>query len=201
MGAVTAPDPDPTATLSFSALVFSDFERHRPGGARPTWRQVIPRCFSLTGVLASIIVRAQQCLHRAGYVRSAWFLRTVGIVLLGADFVPGMTIGTGLYLPHPVGIVIGPGARIGNNVMLGQGVTLGVRYAEPTLEQEFPTICDGAMIMARATIVGGVRVGEGAQVGANSFVGSDVSDYTVVAGVPARRIGELERDLVGATRV
>lgn len=196
---MTARDPDPTETLSFSALVFSDFERHRPGGPPPTWRQVIPRCFSLTGILASIIVRAQQCLYRAGHIRSAWFLRTLGIILLGADFVPGMRIGTGLYLPHPVGIVIGSGARIGSNVMLGQGVTIGVRYADPTLEQEFPTICDSATIMARTTIVGGVRVGEGAQVGANSFVGSDVDDYTVVAGVPARRIGEVQRELVPAT--
>lgn len=193
---MTARDPDPTATLSFSELVFSDFERHRPGGPPPTWRQVIPRCFSLTGVLASIIVRAQQCVFRAGHVRSAWLLRTVGIILLGADFVPGMSIGTGLYLPHPVGLVIGSGVRIGNDVMLGQGVTAGVRHADPTLEQEFPTICDGAKIMARATIVGGVRIGKGAQVGANSFVGSDVPDYTVVAGVPARRIGAVERDVV-----
>lgn len=157
---------------------------------------MIPRLFSLTGMLASIIVRAQQCLYRAGHVRSAWLLRTIGIVALGADFVPGMSIGTGLYLPHPVGLVIGGGVRIGNDVMLGQGVTLGVRYADPMLEQEFPTVCDGAMIMARATIVGGVRIGEGAQVGANSFVGSDVADYTVVAGVPARIIGEVQRELV-----
>lgn len=197
---MTARDSDPTGTLSFSELVFSDFERHRPGGPPPTWRQVIPRCFSLTGILASIIVRAQQCLYRAGYIRSAWFLRTVGIILMGADFVPGTTIGTGLYLPHPVGIVVGPGVRIGNNVMLGQGVTAGVRHADPTLEQEFPTICDGAMIMARATIVGGVRVGEGAQVAANSFVGSDVPDYTVVGGVPARKIGEVEPDLIRSVR-
>jgi serine O-acetyltransferase len=188
-----ATDADPTSTLSFSELVFSDFERHRPDGRPPTWLQVIPRCLTLTGMVASIILRAQQCLYRSGHVRSAWLLRTPGIILTGADFVPGMTIGTGLYLPHPVGVVIGNGLRIGNNVMLAQGVTAGVRHADHHQEQEFPTICDGANIWAHATIVGGVRIGEGAEVGANSLVVSDVPDYSVVVGVPARKISEVKR--------
>jgi serine O-acetyltransferase len=192
---MTTRDSDPTSTLSFSELVFSDFERHRPSDRRPTWLQVIPRCFTLTGMLASIILRAQQCLYRAGYVRTAWLLRPVGIVLVGADFVPGATIGTGLVLPHPVGLVVGPGVRIGDNVMLLQGVTIGVRDADLTaVDAEVPTICDGATILANATVVGGVRVGKGARVGANSLVLSDVSDYSIVLGVPAQKVGEVEPD-------
>jgi serine O-acetyltransferase len=184
---------DPTSNLSFSELVFSDFERHRNGGRPPSWLQVIPRLLTLTGMIASIILRAQQCLFRAGHVRTAWALRTVGVVLVGADFVPGMTIGTGLFLPHPVGIVIGNGLRIGNDVMLAQGVTAGVREDAPPDEQEYPTICDGANVWAHATIVGGIRIGEGAEVGANSLVVSDVPDHAVVVGVPARKIAETKR--------
>jgi serine O-acetyltransferase len=190
---MAASDSDPTSTLSFSELVFSDFERHRNGGRPPSWLQIIPRLLTLTGMLASVILRAQQCLYRSGHVRSAWLLRTVGIVLVGADFVPGMTIGTRLFLPHPVGIVIGNGLRIGNNVMLAQGVTAGVREDAPAAEQEYPTICDGANIWAHATIVGGIRVGEGAEVGANSLVISDVPDRAVVVGVPARKIADAKR--------
>jgi serine O-acetyltransferase len=121
-------------------------------------------------------------------------LRTVGVVLVGADFTPGMTIGTGLYLPHPVGIVIGNGLQVGNNVMIAQGVTAGVRNADHTVVQEFPTICDGATVWSHATIVGGVRIGENSEVGANSLVIADVPDYAVVVGVPARKIGEVNRD-------
>jgi serine O-acetyltransferase len=185
-------DADPTATLSFSELVFSDFERHRPGGGPPSWLKIIPRCLTLTGMIASIILRAQQCLYRSGHVNLAWLLRTPGIVLTGADFVPGMTIGTGLYLPHPVGVVIGRGLRIGNDVMLAQGVTAGVRDSQDP-DQAFPTICDGVNVWAHATIVGDIRIGEGAEVGANSLVVSDVPDHAVVVGVPARKISEVKR--------
>jgi serine O-acetyltransferase len=189
---LTTRDPD---TLSFSELVFSDFERHRPSDRPPSWLQIIPRCLTLTGMVASIILRAQQCLYRAGHVNLAWILRSVGIFLVGADFVPGMTVGTGLVLPHPVGLVMGNGVRIGNNVMIGQGVTIGSRDADlSSLEEALPTICDGATILANATVVGGVRVGEGARVGANSLVIADVPDYAIVVGVPARKIGEVERD-------
>jgi serine O-acetyltransferase len=189
---MTARDPD---ILSFTELVFSDFERHRPSDRPPSWLQIIPRCLTLTGMVASIILRAQQCLYRAGHVRLAWMLRTVGIVLVGSDFVPGVTIGTGLVLPHPVGLVMGNGIRIGNDVMLGQGVTIGLRHADLTTPQnaELPTICDGATILDNATVVGGVRVGEGARVGANSLVVADVPDYAIVVGVPARKVGEVDR--------
>jgi serine O-acetyltransferase len=186
-----ARDSDQAATHSFSELVFSDFERHRNGGRPPSWLQVIPRLVLIPGMLASVIVRAQQCLHRSGHFLSARILRTVGIVLVGADFMPGMTIGTGLFLPHPVGIAIGDGLRIGNNVMITQGVTAGFRdYLDPTIEREVPTICDGAKIWPNSTLVGGIRIGEGAEVGANSLVISDVPDYAVVVGVPARKIAE-----------
>ena len=193
-----ASDSDPTRTLSLSELVFSDFDRYENRGRPPSWLQILPRLITRPGMLASVILRTQQCLWRAGHVRSAQLLRTVGLVLLGSDFVPGMTIGTGLFMPHPVGIAIGNGLRIGNNVMITQGVTAGFRDDDRSIEQKLPTICDGAKIWPHATLVGGIRVGEGAEVGANSLVVSDVPDYAVVVGVPARKISEAKRDPASA---
>lgn len=182
---------EPGAGLTFSQLVFSDLQRYRPGEPA-SWLRVLARLPFIPGLIASVIVRAQQCLHRAGHVRSATLLRTVSTLLLSADFGPGMRIGTGFQLVHPIGVNIGYGLTIGNDVTFAGGVTAAARYYDDRGPQEFATICDGAVIGAHAVLVGGVRIGENAVVGANSVVLSDVPDNAVVMGVPARRIGTRE---------
>lgn len=178
----TSPEP------GFSELVFSDLLRHR-AQAKPSWLHVIARCFTIPGMTASVILRAQQCLFRAGHVRAASALRVVGVTLVGADFGPGMQVGKSLMIAHPVGLNIGYGVRIGDNVTLAAGVTAAARYYDRTGPQEFATICDGAILGAHAVLVGGVRIGENAAVGANSVVLSDVPDNTTVMGNPARKVG------------
>src|SRR5215831_15937083 len=59
------------------------------------------------------------------------------------------------------------------------------------------TICRGAYLGLRSTILAGVTVGEYAIVGAGSVVTSDVSPYTMVAGVPARVVREFSPEDVG----
>lgn len=169
-------------------LVFSDLARHR-ADAKPSWLKVFARCLTVPGMIASLILRSQQVLHRSGHHRLAAMLRTVAVVLVSADFGPGMQIGTGLLLAHPVGVNIGYGVRIGNNVTFAGGVTAAARYYDNRGPQEFATICDGATIGAHAVLVGGVRIGENAVVGANSVVLRDVPDNAVVLGSPARQIG------------
>jgi serine O-acetyltransferase len=182
-----------SAGLSFSQLVFSDFARYRPN-SQPSWPRVLLRIPTLPGLLASIILRAQQCLFRSGHERLAHALRTPANVLVGADFGAGMTVGTGFMLAHPVGVTIGLGLTIGDNVSFAGGVTAAARHYEALEgeEQEFATICDGAVIGAHAVLVGGVRIGSNAVVGANSVVLSDVPDNAVVMGSPARQIGTRE---------
>ena len=113
------------------------------------------RCLSNPGMIASIILRAQQMAMRKGRVRTAFLLRTVGMVLVSADFVPGMDIGPGLLMPHPNGIVIGNGLKVGANVSFGGGVTAGVKQPDvPAEEDGYPVICDGAIVLAHAVLVG-----------------------------------------------
>lgn len=182
--------PPSSDHLGFSQLVFSDYARYRPGG-KQNWILVILRIPALPGLLASIILRAQQCLFRSGKVKLAHSLRTLGNTLVGADFGAGMTVGTGFMMAHPVGVTIGFGLVIGNNVTFAGGVTAAARHyeAKPGHEQEFATICDGAVIGANAVLVGGVRIGSNAMVGANSVVLSNVADGAVVMGSPARQVG------------
>ncbi|MCO6381956.1 serine O-acetyltransferase [Oceanicola sp. 502str15] len=92
------------------------------------------------------------------------------------------SIGPGLRLPHPVGVVVGEGARIGAGVTLYQNVTLGLRHeARPA----YPTLDAGACLYAGAMVLGAVTVGAGARIGAASLVLEDVAPHATFTGRPA----------------
>ena len=187
--------------LGFRDLVFSDLARYRPS-ERPSWPGVAMRCLSNPGMIASVILRAQQMAMRRGRVRTAFLLRTIGMILVSADFVPGMDIGPGLMMAHPNGVVIGNGLRIGANVTFGGGVTAGVKQPDaPADEDGYPVICDGAIVLANAVLVGPVRVGMHAQVGANSVLLADAPDYAVMFGMPARKVAERSAAIPGSLEV
>lgn len=98
--------------------------------------------------------------------------------------------GTGVRMPHPVGIVIGDGAIIEDGVTILQNVTIGRRNdADPSN----PRIRRNAKLQAGAVIVGPITIGESAIVGANSVVLHDVRDFAIVVGAPAKEIGERPR--------
>lgn len=171
----------------FQDLVFSDLQRYRPHESG--WLRVLFRCITLPGMLACIFVRAMQVLGDHGHVRLANALRTPANLLTGIDIVPGFTVGRGLLLAHPTGVAFGVGTVIGDNVSFAGGVTCAARYAIENVPNEFPIIEDDVTLGAHSVLVGRVRIGKGALVGANSVVLSDVPAGAVVMGVPARKVG------------
>jgi serine O-acetyltransferase len=100
----------------------------------------------------------------------------LAMYFLGCDI--GLALPKTVFLPHPLGIVIHSGTRLGNDVVIGHQVTLGGR----DLTSGAPQIEDGVYIGAGAKILGGVRVGRGATVGANAVVTKDVPPGAVVVG-------------------
>ena len=100
----------------------------------------------------------------------------VFMYFLGCDI--GLALPKTVFLPHPMGIVIHSGTRIGDNVVIGHQVTLGGRDLSPAA----PQVEDGVYIGAGAKILGGVRIGRGATVGANAVVTKDVPAGTSVVG-------------------
>jgi serine acetyltransferase len=92
-------------------------------------------------------------------------------------------------IAHPVGIAIAGCTEIGRNVTIHQNVTIGMKNGG------CPTICDGAKIYTGAVVIGDLRIGEGAVVGANAVVLDDVPDETTVVGVPARKIQKENKEI------
>lgn len=100
----------------------------------------------------------------------------------GIDIHPGASIGPSFFIDHGTGVVIGETTDIARNVKIYQGVTLGAlsfpKDANGNLirnSKRHPTIEEGVVIYANATILGGSTV-----IGANSVIGSGVSLYRSV---------------------
>lgn len=106
--------------------------------------------------------------------------------LTGIEIHPGATIGTGFFIDHGMGVVVGETAEIGDYVTLFQGVTLGGTGKERG--KRHPTIGNHVVIGAGAKILGAIRVGDNVKIGANSVVLKSVPPHSTVIGVPARII-------------
>lgn len=106
-------------------------------------------------------------------------------IVFGVVLPPTVRVGKGVVLGYSgLGTVIHARAVIGNRVVIGAGITIGGKSPH----YEVPVIEDDVDIGAGARILGPIRVGRGAVVGANAVVVKDVPAGAVVAGVPARVI-------------
>ena len=109
----------------------------------------------------------------------------------GVDLHPGAIIGDRFAIDHGTGIVVGETARIGNDVKLYQGVTLGALRVSKKLakRKRHPTIEDEVTVYANATILGGSTViGRGSVIGGNVWLTHSVPPGSIVThAVPTER--------------
>ena len=99
----------------------------------------------------------------------------------GIDIHPGATIGKFFTIDHGTGVVIGETAIIGDNVKMYQGVTLGAKSFPLDANgnpikgiQRHPHIGNNVIIYSNSTILGKIKVGDGAVIGGNIWVDTDV---------------------------
>lgn len=136
--------------------------------------------------------RIAHCLWTRGQKVMALALQSRMSEVFAVDIHPAARIGKGVLLDHGTGTVIGETATIGDFCSLLQGVTLGGTGKETG--DRHPKIGCGVLIGAQATILGNIRIGEGAQVAAGSLVLKPVEPHTMVAGNPAKPVGRVEGD-------
>lgn len=111
------------------------------------------------------------------------------IVKRNCDFSYNATIGKNFKMPHPLGIVIGEGVVIKDNVMVFQQVTFG-SHGKKGDGMNYPIIESGVKIYAGAKIIGGITIGENAVIGANSVVNKNVPPGAVAVGIPCKIINK-----------
>jgi serine O-acetyltransferase len=117
----------------------------------------------------------------------ARFLQNRMSEVFAVDIHPAVPIGRGVFIDHATGVVIGETATIGNDVSILQNVTLGGTGKEHG--DRHPKIGDGVLLSVGAKVLGNIRIGARAKVGAGSIVLKEVPPCATVAGIPARVIG------------
>jgi len=147
-------------------------------------------CYS--GVHAVACHRFGHWLWRHDLTLAARFVSQTARFITGIEIHPGAVIGRRLFIDHGMGVVIGGTAEVGDDVTLYQGVTLGGTSLERGVKRH-PTLADGVIIGAGASVLGPFTVGEGARVGANAVVVAEVPPGATVVGIPAKKVGGKRR--------
>ena len=96
-----------------------------------------------------------------------------------------------IKFPHPIGIVIGEGVIIKNNVTIYQNVTLGRKDKDIA---KYPIIEDDVIIYSNSVILGDVTIRKGTIIGANSVVMTDTEENSVYVGIPAKRVDKSKKE-------
>ena len=114
--------------------------------------------------------------------------------LTGIEIHPGAKIGKNLFIDHGMGVVIGETSEIGDNVTIYHMVTLGgiapsINSNDQRNIKRHPTIEDEVVIGSGAQVLGPVRVGRCAKIGANAVITKDVPEKAVMVGIPAKNVG------------
>ncbi|MEQ1770096.1 MAG: serine O-acetyltransferase [Devosia sp.] len=118
----------------------------------------------------------------------ALYLQSRSSQVFQTDINPNAKIGKGMMLDHATGFVVGETAVIGDNCSILQGVTLGGTGKAD--EDRHPKIGNGVLIGAHSVVLGNIKVGDCARIGAGSVVVKSVPARVTVVGVPARVVGE-----------
>ena len=132
------------------------------------------------GTAAMIVYRLMQWSRRWKLVPLELFFNKLNAVANHCIIGRGAEFGPGFVLIHCVGVVINGKVRGGSKIFIEHQVTIGAE------RQTSPEIGDDCFFGAGAKVIGGVKIGHGAKVGANAVVVEDVPDYCTVAGVPAK---------------
>jgi serine O-acetyltransferase len=177
------------------AAIRADVDRYRylvehdwPGGSAGRNRLLVlllyPGLYGVIGYRLAHAVESAPPPVRPVLEMLALVLQRVLILLTGVELAAHAHIGPGLMVNHARGVVVGA-IDAGSNLTLSHSVTLG-SGSPGSIGWPLPSFGDRVWIGPGAVVVGGIRVGHDAQIGANAVVLQDVPDRALAVGAPAR---------------
>ena len=117
---------------------------------------------------------------------TAYYLQSLCSQVFQVDIHPAAKLGSGIFIDHATGVVIGETSVVADDVSILHGVTLGGSGKDHG--DRHPKIGRGVLRSAGATVLGNIKVGEQARVAACSVVLEDVPPNVTVAGIPAKPV-------------
>ncbi|MFG5117701.1 serine O-acetyltransferase [Methylorubrum sp. POS3] len=158
----------------------------------PTCRRYLDPFLFYKGFAALEGYRVAHWLWAQGRATLALHVQSRISEVFGCDIHPAARIGSGVFIDHATGVVIGETTVVADDVSILQSVTLGGNGKESG--DRHPKIARGVLLSVGAKVLGNIRVGEGAKVAAAAVVLHEVPAHTTVAGVPARVVSRLAAD-------
>jgi cysteinyl-tRNA synthetase len=152
----------------------------------PAARSALEVILSYSGFHAVFIHRITHRLWKLNVPLLPRLLSQLARFLTGIEIHPAARIGTGIFIDHGAGVVIGETAEVGEGCLLYQGVTLGGTGKEKG--KRHPTLGKDVVVGAGTKILGNITVGDYVKIGANSVLLRSVPDHSIVVGVPGRVI-------------
>jgi len=173
-------------------LLYSDLARQAELEGRPvapSFRRFVRRLLHHR-FLPIVLCRVSRAAMLRGVPVLPQLLTYLNLVLFGLEVSPRCEIGPGIFFPHPSGTVVGAW-RIGPNVTIFQGVTLGAKELDMGFDCRLrPEVGANVALGAGSKILGGIHIGDNATVGANSVVVESVDAGSTVVGIPARPVAK-----------
>lgn len=161
--------------------------------ARPSNSATIRRLIHDAGLRGILLYRmSRYCMMRKIPIVPNVFSQ-LNVILNGLAIDNHASLGHGVYIPHPVGIVVGATVIVEDDVWIYSGVVLGGN-GSTTKQDGNPYIEKGVFIGTGAKILGPVRVGARSRIGANTVVLADVPPDSVVVSAPNRIVAKASAD-------
>lgn len=150
----------------------------------PAARTTLEVLLCYPGLHALLCHRVSHFLYRRGLILLPRFISHLSRFFTGIEIHPGAKIGSGFFIDHGMGVVIGETTEIGSNVTIYQGVTLGGTGKETG--KRHPTVGSNVVVGTGAKVLGPIELGDNCRVGAGSVVLNPAPANSTVVGIPAR---------------